>query len=140
MQSGTTPLSIREVWHLPHFDYIMINVDFSSVQIICAASVGVVARNSADDVVVSFRDYIGLCTSVDGVELRRVSHVYISVSLFISLLFWNQAALFVISLLAHDNLDRSSLTNFKKEALALTKLLPNFKLAKISRQGNEVAH
>jgi hypothetical protein len=45
----------------------------------------------------------------------------------------------VVSLLTHDNLDRSSLVDLKKGVLALANLLPNFKLAKIRRQTNEVA-
>lgn len=47
---------------------------------------------------------------------------------------------FVVSFLAHDNLNRSSLVDFKKKALVITKLLSNFKLAKINRRANVVAY
>jgi hypothetical protein len=73
LQSRTTPSSIFEAWHLSPFDYIKINVDAIFVESICDAIVGVVTRNSADDIVVSSWDYIGSCTSVDEAELRAVS-------------------------------------------------------------------
>ena len=73
---------------------------------------------------------------------RSFSHV---ADLYIGITFYNPITLetdytFVASFLAHDKLDRSSLMDMKKEAIAITKLLPNFKLVKINRQTNEVAH
>ena len=47
---------------------------------------------------------------------------------------------FVRSFLANENLDRSSLVDLKKEALSISKMLKNFKIAKINRQANKVAH
>ena len=42
---------------------------------------------------------------------------------------------FVVSFLAHDNLNRLSPVDLKK-ALVITKPLPNFKATKINRQAN----
>ena len=42
--------------------------------------------------------------------------------------------------LANENLDRSSLIDLKKEALSISKMLKNFKIAKINRNANKVAH
>ena len=47
---------------------------------------------------------------------------------------------FVRSFLANENLDRSLLVDLKKEALSILTMLKNFKIAKINRQANKVAH
>ena len=81
-----------------------------------------------------------MCTSVDEAELRAcLTGLYIGITLHKPVILETDYA-FVVSLLAHDELDRSSLVDLKKEAIAITKLLPNFKLVKINRQTNEVAH
>ena len=49
LKPGNTPLSIREVWQPPPFDYIKINVDVGLVKRHCTASVAVVARDSAEN-------------------------------------------------------------------------------------------
>ena len=46
----------------------------------------------------------------------------------------------MVSFLVHDKLDRSSLVDLKKEVIAITKILPSFKLLNINRQANVVAH
>ena len=45
-------------------------MDVSFVEINCSTSVGVVAGDSAGEVIVSSWDYYCLCTSVDEAELR----------------------------------------------------------------------
>ena len=47
---------------------------------------------------------------------------------------------FVASFLANESCDRSSLIDLKKEALSIIRLLGNFKLSKINRRANSVAH
>lgn len=134
-----TPLSIHEVWQPPPLGYIKINVDVSFVESICAASVGFVARNSAGDIIISSWDYIGLCTGVDEAELRAcLTGLYIGITLHKPIILETGCS-FVVSLLAHANLNRSSLVDLKKEDLAITKLLPNFKPAEINRKANVVA-
>lgn len=132
IRSVSSPRSIREVWQPLPLDYIKINVHISFVESICVASVEVVARNSAGDVLISSWDYLGLCIDVDEVELRAcLAGLYIGVTLHCS---------FVVFFLAHDNLDRSFLVDLKKKALAITKILPNFRLVNMNRRANVVAH
>lgn len=66
----TTALGNQVVWWPPPSENIKINVDVSFVESISAASVGVVARNSSGDVVISSWDFIGLCSDEKEAELR----------------------------------------------------------------------
>ena len=121
----------------PPYDYIKINVDVSFVESFSAASVGVFARNSSSDALISSWEYISLCTTIDEAELRTCL-AGLSIGNRDVILETNCS--YVVSFLANDSLDWSSLVDLKKEALSITKLLHNFKLAKINRRANEVAH
>ena len=117
-----------------------INVDASFVESLSAASVGVVARSCMGDIIVSSRDFIGLCPGVDEAELRAcLAGLYIGISLNMSIILDTDSA-FVASFLANESCDRSSLIDLKKEALSIIRLLGNFKLSKINRRANSVAH
>ena len=63
------PLKDHVVWTPPPNDHNKINVDASFVERTNEASVGVVARNSSGEIIVSSWDFIDWCTSVNEVEL-----------------------------------------------------------------------
>ena len=107
---------------------------------ISAASVGVVVRNSSGVVIISSCDFLGQCCSVNEAELRAcLAGLYIGITLHQSIILETDCA-FVRSFLANENLDRSLLVDLKKEALSILTMLKNFKIAKINRQANKVAH
>ena len=73
-------------------------------------------------------------------ELRAcLAGLYIGITFHQSIILETDCA-FVRSFLANENLDRSPLVDLKKEALSILTMLKNFKIAKINRQANKVAH
>ena len=69
-------------WQPPPSDYIKINVDASFVESISVASVGVVARDSSGNVIVSSWDFIGCCKSAEEAELRAcIAGLYVGITL-----------------------------------------------------------
>ena len=61
----SAPLQDHVLWNPPLDNYIKINVDASYVESITAAYVGVVARNSSDEVIISSWDFLGQCSNVN---------------------------------------------------------------------------
>ena len=99
-----------------------------------------VVRNAAGEVIVSSWNFIGSCESVEEPELRAcIAGLYIGIPLHNPIILETDCA-FVVATLATENLDRSSLVDYKKEALSLSKLINNFQMAKISQSANVVAH
>ena len=99
-----------------------------------------VAISYTGDIMFSSWDFIGLCSGVDEAELRAcLAGLYIGISLNMSIILDTDSA-FVASFLANESCDRSSLIDLKKEALSIIRLLGNFKLSKINRRANSVAH
>ena len=138
--ASNTIVRSKEVWQPPPFGHIKINVDASFVESLSVASVGVGAKSCTGDIIVSSWDFIGLCSGVDEAELRAcLAGLYIGISLNMPIILETDCA-FVASFLANESCDRSSLIDLKKEALSIIRLLKNFKLSKINRRANSVAH
>ena len=115
-------------------------VDASFVESINADSVGVVARNSSSEIILSSWDFIGQCTSVNEAELGAcLAGLYIGITLHQSIILETDCA-FVHSFLASEKLDKSPLVDLKREALCIAKLFQNLSFSKIKRHANEVAH
>ena len=133
-------LGTQVAWQPPPSDYIKINVDASFVESISAASVGVVARVSFGNVIVSSWDFIGRCKSAEEAELRAcIAGLYIGITLHNSIILETDCVLVAVSL-AKDNFDRSALFDLKKEAMNISKMLNGFKISKINRSANVVGH
>ncbi|XBH99224.1 hypothetical protein VPH35_128610 [Triticum aestivum] len=136
----TQPAIGHRVWEPPDPEYIKINVDASFVESMRSASVGVVVRNDLGKVLVSSWDFIRSCTCVDEVELRAsLAGLYIGITLHKPIILEIDCT-FVASFLARDSIDRSPLVDLKMEALSVSKLIKDFKITKIDRPANRVAH
>lgn len=73
-------------------------------------------------------------------ELRAyLTSLYIGNTLHRSIFLKIDCA-FVYSFLANEKLDRSPLVDMKKEALSIFRRIQNYKIVKINRLANEVAH
>jgi hypothetical protein len=128
------------MWTPPPNDHIKINVDASFVESLSAASVGVVARNSAGKIIVSSWDFIDRCTSVNEAELRAcLAGLYIGITLHQSIILETDCA-FVHLFLANEKIDRSPLADLMNEALSISRMIQNFNISKINRIANRVAH
>ena len=127
-------------WTPPPIGFLKVNVDASFVESSREASMGVVVRNAAEEVIVSSWDFIGSCQSVEEAELRAcIAGPYIGIPLRNHIILETDCV-FVVASLAIENLDRSTSVDLKKEALSLSKLINSFQMAKISRTANMVAH
>ena len=119
------PLKDHVVWTPPPNDHIKINVDASFVESSNAVSVGVIARNSSGDIIVSLWEFIDRCTSVDEAELRAcLARLYIGITLHQSIILENACA-FVHSFLANEKLDRTPLADLMDEALSISRMIQN---------------
>ena len=140
LRTAPKTLGTQVAWQPPAWEYIKINVDASFVEDISAASVGVVARDSYGNVIISSWDFIGLCKSAEEAELRAcIAGLYIGITLHNPEILETECA-FVVASLAKDNFDRSALFDLKKEAMNISKMLNGFKISKINRSANVVAH
>ena len=109
-------LEVQMGWKPQPSGYIKINVDASFVESISAASVGVVARDFADKVMISSWDYIGRCNSMKEAELRAcIAGLYIGITLH-SPIILETACAFVAVIFANEFDDRSALHDLRKEA------------------------
>ncbi|XBH84849.1 hypothetical protein VPH35_072919 [Triticum aestivum] len=137
---ATPPAIGHRVWEPPDPEYIKINVDPSFVESMRSASVGVVVRNDLGEVLDSSWDFIRSCTCVDEAKLRAaLAGLYIGITLHKPFILETDYA-FVVSCLARDSIDMSSLADLKMEALSVSKLIKDFKITKIDRRANRVAH
>ncbi|KAI5017373.1 hypothetical protein ZWY2020_042261 [Hordeum vulgare] len=134
------PVKENVVWISPPADYIKIDVDANFVESINAASVGVVARNSVREIIISSWDFIGQCSNVYEAELRAcLARLYIDINLHQPIFFESDCA-FIYSFHANEKRDRSTLVDLKKEALSIAKMFQNLSFSKVSWRANEVAH
>ena len=141
---GLQPISNVEricvPWLPPTPEFLKINVDASFVESMRSASVEVAVRNDLGEVLVSSRDFIRSCTCVDEAKLRAaLAGLYIGITLHKPIILETDYA-FVVSCLARDSIDRSPLADLKMEALSVSKLIKDFKITKIDRRANRVAH
>ena len=128
------------VWQPPAREFIKINVDASYVEAKSVASVGVVARNYVEEVIISSWDYIEVCNSVDEAELRAtLAGLYIDNTLYKPIILETDCS-FVASSFGNDLRDRSSMVDLKMEALSISNMMINCKISKINRRANKVAH
>ncbi|XBI98119.1 hypothetical protein VPH35_018379 [Triticum aestivum] len=119
-----TPITkVRCNWEPPPDQgYIKINVDASFVESMRSASIGIIARKHLFEVLVSSWDFIGSCTCVDEAEFRAAL-----AGLYIGITFQN-------------SFDRSLFVDLKKEVMNVSNLIKDFKIVKIDRQANRMAH
>ena len=100
-------------WKAPPDECIKINVDASFVESLKAASVGIMARNSTGNIILSSWDYIERCSSVDKAELKAcLVGLYIGMTLHSPIIIETDCA-FMVSFLSNENFDRSPLVNIK---------------------------
>ena len=105
-----------------------------------AASVGIIARNHLGEVLISSWDFIQSRTCVDEAELRAtLARLYIGITLHTSVILETDCA-YVAASLEKESIDRSPLVDLKKEAMSVSKLIKDFKVAKIDRRANRAAH
>ena len=125
-------------WTPPPTGFLKVNVDVSFVESSREASVGVVVRNAAGEVIVSSWDFIGPCQSVEEAELRAcIAGPYIGIPLRNHIILETDCASAAASL-ANDLVDMSTLLDLKKEARSIAKLINSLQINKISRLANGV--
>ncbi|XBJ13023.1 hypothetical protein VPH35_017443 [Triticum aestivum] len=136
-----TPIAkVCRNWEPPDQGYIKINVDASFVESIRSANIGIIARNHLGEVLVSSWDFIRSCTCVDEAEFRAaLAGLYIGITFQSPVILETDSAAVAFSL-AKDSFDRSPFVDLKKEAMSVSDLIKDFKIVKIDRQANRVAH